>query len=122
MGIVWFGRYPAYFEIGSEELGRKCGLSYEDFYNARLRAPIVECHVDYHLPLYLGEKFMIRTTLVWNEGSRIDTEYQLLKAGGIVATAGYTVQLIVDVEGQVCMASPPLLETCRRRWRDGLIV
>jgi len=122
MGIVWFGRYPAYFEMGSEELGRKCGLSYHDFYEARLRAPIVECHVDYHRPLHLGEEFTIRATMVWNEGSRMDTEYQLLKQGDIVATTGYTVQLIVDLEGQVCMTSPPLLEACRHRWREGRIV
>jgi len=28
MAIVWHGRYPLYFEEASEELGRKCGLSY----------------------------------------------------------------------------------------------
>ena len=121
MGIVWFGRYPAYFELGSEELGLKCGLSYRNFYEAGLRAPIVECHVDYHEPLGLGDEFIIRATLVWNEGSRIDTEYQLLNKRGAVATSGYTVQLIIDTAGRVCIASPPLLETCRRRWREGRI-
>lgn len=31
LGMVWYGRFPVYFEEGSEELGRLCGLSYKDF-------------------------------------------------------------------------------------------
>ena len=119
MGIVWFGRYPLYFEKGSAELGRLCGLSYRDYYEAKLRAPIVECHTDYHSPLYLDEEFTIKTSLVWNEASRLDTEYQLIKNDGRLIARGYTVQLLTDVNGNVCLVSPPLLETCRRRWRRG---
>ncbi|MBI4680194.1 MAG: acyl-CoA thioesterase [Nitrospirae bacterium] len=120
MGIVWFGRYPAFFEEGAEELGRYCGLSYKDFYKARLRAPIVELHIDYLKPLCLNDEFTIRTALTWDEGARLNTEYYLLKHDNSVATSGYTVQLLTDVDsGEVCITSPTLLERCRKRWRAG---
>jgi acyl-CoA thioester hydrolase len=120
MGVVWFGRYPLYFEEASAELGRLCGLSFEDFYQAGLRAPVVECHIDYYKSLFLDEEFTIRGSLVWHDGARINTEYHLLKKDGSLAVSGYTVQLLTDaVSGEACVISPKLLERCRERWRRG---
>lgn len=119
MGIVWFGRYPRYFEEGSAELGRVCGLSYGDFYEAGLRAPVVKCHIDYFSPLYIDESFTIRARLIWNESSRLDTEYLHLKDDGSLASSGYTIQMLTDVKGEICLVSPPLLVKCRERWKRG---
>src|SRR5665811_387893 len=76
MGIVWYGRYAVYFEEGAAELGRRCGLSYADFFGAGLRAPIAQYHVDYLRPLVLDEEFAIQCSLIWNEGARLNTEYE----------------------------------------------
>jgi acyl-CoA thioester hydrolase len=120
MGIVWFGRYPLYFEEASAELGRRCGLSFQYFYLAGLRAPVVECHIDYYKSLFLDEEFIIRGAMVWHEGSRINTEYYLLKHDGSLAVSGYTVQLLTEADsGEVCIISPCLLERCRERWKSG---
>ncbi len=120
LGIVWHGRYPAYFEEGSEELGRLCGMTYRDFYEAGLRAPFVEMHIDYFRPLRLAEQFIIRVSLIWDDASRLNTEYCLIKDDGSIATSGYSIQLFTDAETEeVCVVSPGLLEGCRRRWRAG---
>jgi len=120
MAIVWHGRYAVFFEEASAELGRKVGLSYKDFYDAGLRAPIVEFHIDYTRPLRLDEEFVIRASLVWHEGSRLNTEYQLVKQDGSIASTGYTVQLLVDAgTGEPCYVSPELLVRCREQWKAG---
>ena len=120
MGIVWFGRYPRFIEEGAAELGRCCGLSYQDYIEAGLLAPVASCHVDYLIPLTLDELFTIRTSLVWNEGARLNMEYELVKADGTVAARAYTVQVFIGAVGrQVCMVSPPMLERCRARWKAG---
>lgn len=120
MGMVWHGRYPLYFEEGSEELGRLCGLSYKDFYEAGLRAPIVKLHIDYFEPLRLAEEFTVRSSLIWDDASRLNTEYYLIKNNGTIATSGYTVQLLINAgSGEVCLVSPDLLERCRKRWKAG---
>lgn len=120
MGVVWHGRYSTYFEEAAAEIGRRCGLSYRDFYEAELRAPIVEFHIDYYKPLFLDEEFTIRAALIWNEGSRMNTEYYLLKQDGSLAASGYTVQLFIDPNSwEVCIVSPGLLEKCRKRWKAG---
>ncbi|MFA5394208.1 MAG: acyl-CoA thioesterase [Candidatus Ratteibacteria bacterium] len=120
LGIVWYGRYAQYFEEAAAALGRKCGLSYRDFYRSKLAAPIVEFHIDYHQPLYLDEEFTVTASLIWNEGSRINIEFELRKKDKGLATSGYTVQMFMNAKtGEVYLNSPALLEHCRKRWRKG---
>jgi acyl-CoA thioester hydrolase len=120
MGIAWHGRYAAFFEEGSAELGRRCGLSYEAFAEANLRAPIVQLHIDYHLPLALDEEFTVEVSGIWSEGARLNTEFAAIKSDGSPAATGYTVQMLVDARsGETCLTSPQLLEECRKRWRAG---
>ena len=120
MGIAWYGRYPVFFEEGFAELGRLCGLSYNEFAEANLRAPIAQCHIDYHQPLLLDEEFTVTASLVWSEGARLNTEYTVTRRDGSIAATAYTVQMFTDaVSGQTCLTSPELLERCRRRWKAG---
>ena len=120
MAIAWHGRYPLFFEEASEELGRRCGLSYRDFFDSGLRAPIVDLHIDYHQPLYLDEEFTIRASLIWHDGARLNTEFLLVKEDGSLATSGYTVQLFTDHRtGAPYIVSPELIERVRKRWRAG---
>ncbi len=120
MGIVWYGRYPEYFEEGASVLGKRCGLSYKEYYEANLRAPIVQCHIDYYQSLLLDEEFTIKASFIWDEAARINTEYALLKQDGSVAVTGYTVQVFTSsVTGEVYFAAPELFERCQSKWKAG---
>lgn len=120
MGISWHGRYPEFFEEASAMLGRKCGLTYKNFYDSNLRAPIVQFHIDYYLPLMLDEEFTVTASLIWNEGARLNTEFSITKQDGSIAATGYTIQMFTDaLSGEVIIASPELLERCRKRWMAG---
>ncbi len=120
MGIVWHGRYAQFFDEASSELRRRIGLSYQDFFDAGLEAPIVQLHVEYLHPLFLDDEFTVNASLIWNEGSRLDTEYRVVRKDGALAAAGYTVQVFTQTAtGEVCLVAPPLLERVWRRWRAG---
>ena len=120
IGIVWHGRYPVYFEEGSAELGRRFGLAFKDYYKANLRAPVVQFHIDYFKPLVLDEEFIVQASLVWCEGARLNTEYAIIKEDESIASAGFTVQMLIDAgSNEICIASPLLLEECRNKWKSG---
>jgi acyl-CoA thioester hydrolase len=120
MAIMWHGRYPLLFEEASEALGRICGMSYPEYLEAGLRAPILSLHIDYFQPLFLDEEFTVRASMIWNEGARINTEFQVFKQDGSLATSGCTIQLFTDhLTGEPCMVSPVMLERCRIRWKAG---
>jgi len=119
MAILWHGRYAELFEQANEELGRLCGMSYPDFRREKVQAPIVQLHVDYFAPVTLGENVTIIGRMIWCEGARSNIEYEIRKETGAVAATGYTVQMFIDHTGTPLLASPPLLEVCRRRWIAG---
>ncbi len=119
MGILWHGRYPFYFEQANEALGRLCGMSYGDYRREKLRAPVVQLHIDYFASPVLGEKVTVAGRLVWNEGARLNTEYEIIKENGTFAASGYTVQMFVTEDGEPLLTSPPLLERCREKWKGG---
>jgi acyl-CoA thioester hydrolase len=119
MGVMWHGRFAHLFEQANEELGLVAGMTYADFHREKIAAPIVQLHIDYFAPLMLGEKATITGKMIWNEGARIDVEYEVRGHGGKLVATGYTVQMFVDSTGTPLMASPALQENCRQKWRAG---
>jgi acyl-CoA thioester hydrolase len=120
MGIAWYGQYAIYFEQAQTELGRKCGLTFQDYYVSDLRAPIVKFHIDYYQPLMLDEEFTVRAAYVWSEGAKLHIEYTIIKEDGSIASRGYTVQMFIDSHtNQPYIVSPELLEKLRKKWKEG---
>ncbi len=120
MAIVWHGRYPVFFEDASAALGKKCGLSYEAFFKANLRVPIVQFHIDYFRPLFLDEEFTVIGKFIWNDGARINTEFEIIKEDKSLACTGYTVQMFINATTQEPLITvPKLLEGIKERWIKG---
>jgi len=120
MGVLWHGRYPAFFETAAAELHRLCGLGYADFRAAALFGPIVRLQVDYLASALLDEEVTIQARLHWNEAARIDTEYAIIKPDGSTAAKGCTIQLFTcSKTRKMLLASPEILNTCRSRWQAG---
>ncbi len=117
MGVVWHGRYLQLFERAATELRRRFGMGYAELRAARLEAPVVQAHVDYHSPLRLDEVAQVTARLVWNDAARLDIEYELAGSDGRRLATGFTVQMFVDAVAQEpCLCSPELLSQCRARW------
>jgi acyl-CoA thioester hydrolase len=120
MGILWHGRFPAFFEAAAAELHRACGLGYLDFHKAGIQAPIVHLHIDFISPAYLEEEVTVQATLHWNDAARIDTEYTILKADSRLVARGYTVQLFTSAPtGDPLFTPPAFVAASRQAWRDG---
>lgn len=119
LGIVWHGRYAGYLEDGREEMGRRFGLSYIEFKEAGAVLPIRCLHVDYLLPLRYLEKFLVETTLHWHEAARLNIEYKIYDSQGRLATRGYSVQMMVDLSGQLLLEAPAFYRDFQECWRRG---
>jgi acyl-CoA thioester hydrolase len=119
MGILWHGRFANLFEKANEALGALCGMTYADFYRDRLRAPVVQLHIDYFSPVPLADEVQIVGRMIWSDGARMDIEYEIHTQDGKLAAAGYTVQMFVDEKGVPLLAPPAMQEQCCRRWLAG---
>jgi len=119
LGIVWHGRYPSYFEDARVELGRKYGIDYMDFYKQGLVAPIKKMHIDYLLPLRYPEEITLEAILHWSDAARMDFEFVLRNSAGVIATTGYTVQMMVDLKENILVVQPSFYVEFCKRWKAG---
>ena len=119
MGIVWHGRYASFFEDARVALGDRVGLGYMDYYRRGVMTPIKQLHFDYRSPLRFGDEFTVEAILHWTEAARINMEFVVRDPGGEVATTGYTVQMMLDLSGEVLLVPPPFHQEVMERWRRG---
>ncbi len=119
IGIVWHGRYPSFFEDARAALGAAYGVGYLDFYNHAVLAPIKKLHIDYHRPLKFDESFSVTGVLHWSEAARINYEFIVRNAGGETATTGYSVQMMLDPNGEILVVPPPFYQEFCSRWKRG---
>ncbi len=120
MGVAWHGRYPQFFESSSEALGRRIGLSYKDYFEHNLRAPIVQIHIDYFRSVFLEEEITIQARLLWCEAARMNMEYSILKENGAIAATGFTVQMFTCGDtSEPYIVVPALIDKMRKKWKTG---
>lgn len=119
--IVWHGRYVSYFEDGRVAFGRKYGLSYEEFMEHRLAAPIVKLHIDYMTPLTFDDEITIEAKLHWCTAQKLNFEFTIFNGKGEKAASGYSVQVLTDLKGNIFFVAPEWIEEFRRKWKAGEI-
>lgn len=123
LSIAWHGHYLRFFELAHTELMRRIGLSYQRYRQEMIGAPVAQAHVDYHRPLLLDQEFTVTARLFWNEGARLDTEYEIRRPDGVLAATGYTVQMLIDMNTSEPFLTPPaMLAEVQERWKNGDIV
>jgi acyl-CoA thioester hydrolase len=120
MNIVWHGRYPSYLEDARVELGNHLGIGYNDFKSRGYAIPIVRMNIDYLHPLHFEDIFLIEAKMHYTPAARLNISYVLSKDNIIIATA-WTVQLIVDYQGRLCLAAPEFYYDFCARWKNRLI-
>lgn len=119
LNIVWHGRYPSYFEDARVAFGEKFGLGYLDCYREGILTPIKKMHVDYFRPLSFPEPFTVEGILHFTPAARLNFEFAIRNAKGLVTATGYTVQMMLDVRQEIMLIPPPFIQEFLRRWQEG---
>lgn len=119
LGIVWHGRYPSFFEDARVALGDSLGVGYMNFHGNGVVAPIRQLQVDYHSPLKYGETFNVTALLHWTDAARMNFEFVVENESGAVTTTGCTVQLFLDLDGELLMTPPDFYREFLSRWERG---
>lgn len=118
MKVVWHGSYPLYFEDAREEFGREWGLSYQQYMDKQIFAPIVELNIKYKKPIIYGDKPVVRITYVPTSAAKVIFEYEIFNPqdGSIYATAR-SVQVFMKSDGQLLWFSPDFYEEWKNKYK-----
>lgn len=121
LGIAWHGRYAGYFEDARVALFDRYGIGYMDFMANGVAAPIRQLHVDFLRPLRFHEACTIEGVIHWTPAARIDMEYIIRDQSQVVATTGFTVQMMLDAKANTLLVPPPFYQTFIDRWKKGTL-
>lgn len=97
MGIVYYGNYAQYFEVGRVEWLRKFGVSYKSMEEAGILLPVVSLNVQYKKSARYDDLITIKTKLVKMPSASIEFDYEITNASGEILTLGNTVLVFMDV-------------------------
>lgn len=97
MGIVYYGNYAQYFEVGRVEWLRKFGISYKSMEEEGLMLPVVSLSVKYKKPARYDDLIKVKTQLVKLPSASIEFDYEITNELGEILTLGNTVLVFMDV-------------------------
>lgn len=97
MGIVYYGNYAQYFEVGRVEWLRKFGISYKKMEDEGILLPVISLSVRYKNPARYDDLIKVKTQLVKLPSASIEFSYEITNELGEILTQGNTVLVFMDV-------------------------
>lgn len=98
MGVVYYGNYAAYFEVGRVELLRKLGISYAQLEDSGTMLPVVHMNIDFKRGAKYDEEVFLETTIDEHPTRKISFYHTLRDINGNTLVSGCVVLVFVDKE------------------------
>jgi acyl-CoA thioester hydrolase len=97
MGVVYYGNYYTWFEVGRSEFIRSLGFSYSDLETKGIMLPVVESHCRHMAPAVYDDLLLVRTSIKELSGARIAFDYKVIrKRDDALLASGGTMHAFAD--------------------------
>ncbi len=101
-GMVWYGHYMAWFEVGRMFLLRRFDLLPKQMVELGYIAPVITLKCDFKHPAACGDLIIIRTTIVKPEIAVLTFKFEiLLKEQGTLLARGETTQVLLTTDNKM---------------------
>lgn len=112
MGVVYYGHYAQYFEVGRAEAIRELGWTYRQLEESGILMPVVSLQLRYHRPARYDDLLLVRTQVNEPPGRRITFSSQIFNEEGTHLTSGEVTLTFIDQStGRPCPAPERLIST-----------
>jgi acyl-CoA thioester hydrolase len=91
MGVVYYGNYLTFFEVGRAEFMRDIGFPYSRMEADGYSLVVIEAFSKYHGNVGYDAMVTLRTRMTEIRGARVRFDYEVLSDKGRLLVAGYTV-------------------------------
>ena len=98
MGVVYYGNYPQYLELGRVEWLRSIGFTYKAMEEEGIMMPVVSLQIQYKKPALYDELITIRSKLKELPSTKIEFNYEILNEKGELLSTANTVLVFVDAK------------------------
>jgi acyl-CoA thioester hydrolase len=110
MGIVYYGNYLRFFEIGRNEYMRARGLTYREVEAKGLRLPVTEARCRYAKSARYDDHLTIETRVAKARGARVTFGYEIRNEAGDLLADGLTEHAAVNGIGRPVRLPPDIIE------------
>tara|TARA_B100000780_G_scaffold41685_1_gene25919 strand:+ start:3629 stop:3991 length:363 start_codon:yes stop_codon:yes gene_type:complete len=98
MGVVYYGNYATYFEIGRVELLRSLGMSYAEMERTGTMLPVVHMTIDFKKGATYDQEVYLETKITALPTRKISFYHTLRDEEGAILVSGYVVLVFVDTQ------------------------
>ena len=99
MGVVYYGNYYTWFEVGRDEFLRSLGITCKELENKNVLLPVIESGCKYLGSAKYDDEILIKTKLTELKGVRLKFQYEICrKEDNALLATGFTKHAFVDKE------------------------
>jgi acyl-CoA thioester hydrolase len=84
MGVVYYGTYPVYFEVGRTEFIREKGFTYREFEDTGHRLVVVGLEAKYYGSAAYDDLLTVRTSIAELQSRGLSFRYEIYKDGDMI--------------------------------------
>ncbi|TVR87896.1 MAG: acyl-CoA thioesterase [Saprospirales bacterium] len=117
MGLLYYGNYAQYYEIGRVEMIRSLGLTYKDIEDKLgVLMPVVTLYSRFIKPAYYDEDLRIKTTISEFPVRTIVFHTEILRANGELINKGEVKLVFVTAENFKRVDTPVEIRNKLKPW------
>ena len=109
MGIVYYGTYPIYFEIGRSEYMREKGFAYRNLEELGYHLVVVNLEAKYYNSATYDDLLVVRTGISDIKSRGLTFNYEIYREGTLVVS-GKTKHICINSEKKTTSIHPHLLK------------
>ena len=114
MGIVYYGNYARFYEIGRVEAMRHLGMNYKELEERGISMPVYDLNSRFIRPAKYDDLLRIRVTIPQLPKTRFMFSYEIFNQDGQLLNTGQTTLVFVRTDtGRPCTAPNDLVEAAK---------
>lgn len=111
MGVVYYGHYTQYFEVGRAESIRHLGYTYKDMEQEGIIMPVVDLHIRYMRPAKYDDLLTVKTTVKeLPQSFKITFHSEIYNAEGELLVTGEVILFFIEAVTMKRTSIPPRLK------------
>ncbi|MBW1997147.1 MAG: acyl-CoA thioesterase [Deltaproteobacteria bacterium] len=115
MGVVYYGNYLTYFEVGRTEYMRQLGLPYSYLEGQGYSLVVIEAAAKYHANVGYDSMVTVCTRIADVDGVRVRFQYRVLDEQGKLLVSGHTVHACINENMKPVRLPPQLKQIIQER-------
>ena len=115
MGVVYYGNYLTYFEIGRAEYMRELGFPYSELESKGYTLVVTEAAAKYHANVGYDSLIRVKTAITDIRKVRVRFDYKVISEEGKQLVSGYTFHACINSKLKPAKIPPDMMKTMEAR-------